>query len=192
MMDNIAVTNSNYFKTDNIRQSVPKKRKYTGGRSLFTSTSVDLDARGGVSLFRYLKSLNLSRETNLLFLPSNHHYFYDEEDFKNVKLLINLRKLNHIKDPDKFLNNLGRIMPLDINFIGCFSENSNITLEGFLSGLSTMVNNLLDFRTDNRMDKETVSLLLRKNGFKVMDMTEMNGLTYFFSRNMRDPLGNIA
>ena len=186
-MDNIAVTKSSYFGSDNIEQSVPKKQRSDGGRNLFTTTSVDLDARGGVSLFRYLKSLNLSRETNLLFLPSNHHYFYDEEDFKNVKLLVNLRKLNYIKDPDKFLQNLGKILPLDINFIGCFSENTSITLEGFISGFTSMVNNLLDFRTVNRMDKEAVSTLLRKNGFKVMDMSEVNGLTYFFSRNIRNP-----
>ena len=191
-MDNIAVTNSSYFGSDNIEQSVPKKQRSAGGRNLFTTTSVDLDARGGVSLFRYLKSLNLSRETNLLFLPSNHHYFYDEEDFKNVKLLVNLRKLNHIKDPDKFLKNLGNILPQDIHFIGCFSENNNVSLEGFLSGLSSMVNNLLDMKTVNRMDRDAVSVLLRKNGFQVMDMTEMNGLTYFFSRNKRNPFERRA
>jgi hypothetical protein len=56
---------------------------------------------------------------------------------------------------------------------------------GFLSELSTRFNNLLDLRTERIMDKKDVSKLLGKYGFKVIDMTEMNGLTYFYSHNIR-------
>jgi hypothetical protein len=34
------------------------------------------------------------------------------------------------------------------------------------------------------MDKKDVSKLLGRYGFKVLDMTEMNGLTYFYSQNI--------
>ena len=37
------------------------------------------------------------------------------------------------------------------------------------------------------MDKKDVSELLEKYGFKVIDMTEMNELTYFYSQNVSRP-----
>ncbi len=191
-MEDIALTKPAYFGSDNIRESALNRKKTIKTRRYRSSVSVDLDARGGVNLFRYLKSLNLSRETNLLFLPSNHHYFYDEDDLKNVRLLVNLRRLNLIRDPDKFLMNLSKILPKEISFIGCFSETSNINWEGFILGLSTMVNNFLDFKTDNKMDKKNVTGLLQKYGFEVLNMTEINGLTYFYSRNVRNPFERRA
>jgi hypothetical protein len=188
MMEDIALTKPAYFGNDNIKVSALERKKTMRTRRFKSSVSVDLDARGGVNLFRYLKSLNLSRETNLLFLPSSHHYFYDEDDLKNVRLIVNLRRLNLIKDPNKFLLNLSRILPVDINFIGCFSESSNVNWDGFLSGFSSMVNNFLDLKTDNKMDRKDVSDLLQKFGFEVLNMTEINGLTYFYSRMVKDPL----
>jgi hypothetical protein len=34
------------------------------------------------------------------------------------------------------------------------------------------------------MDKNDVSEVLERNGFKIVDMTEMNGLTYFYSQKI--------
>lgn len=184
-MENIAVLNNKYLRRDNIEETVVTRQRTHSARNGYNPSLVDLVAEGGESLFRYLKSLNLSKEPNLLVLPSNHHYFYDEDDLKNVRILINLRKLNLIRDLDKFLQNLGKILPKDISFIGCFSENNNFNWDGFFSGLSNKVTNFLDFKTDNRMNKKNVSDLLEKYGFKVIDMTEINGLTYFYSRNVR-------
>jgi len=59
---------------------------------------------------------------------------------------------------------------------------------GFLSDLSARVNNLFDLRTDRLMDKKDVSKLLGRYGFRVVDMTEMNGLTYFYSHRINQPL----
>ena len=187
-MENIAVLENNYLKSEIIKEPVVRKQRIHSGKNTQNPSLVDLVAEGGESLFRYLKSLNLSKEPNLVVLPSNHHYFYDEEDLKDVRTLINLRKLNHIRDTNKFLQNLSKILPEGINFIGCFTEDNNFSQEGFLSGLSVRFANFLDFKTDNRMNKKDVSELLEKYGFKVIDMTEINGLTYFYSRNVSKPL----
>jgi hypothetical protein len=37
------------------------------------------------------------------------------------------------------------------------------------------------------MDKKYVSEMLQKNGFKIVDMTEMNELVYFCSRHIVKP-----
>jgi hypothetical protein len=146
-----------------------------------------LTAEDGKNFFRYLKSFNLSKGPDLLILPPNDHYYYDENDLKSVKTLINLKKLNLIKFPDTFLQNLFGILPSNVNFIGCFSDSKTLRRKRFLSGLSTRFNNLLDSKTNYFMDKKYVSELLEKYGFKVIDITEMNGLTYFYSQNISQP-----
>ena len=42
-------------------------------------------------------------------------------------------------------------------------------------------------RPDYFMNKDEVSELLERNGFKTIDMKEMNGLTYFYSQNVHQP-----
>jgi hypothetical protein len=46
----------------------------------------------------------------------------------------------------------------------------------------------MDSKTDHNIDKKDVSGLLEKSGFKVVDMTEINGLTFFYSQNVRQPI----
>ena len=147
-----------------------------------------LTAESVKNFFSYLKSFNLSLETDLLILTPNNHYYYNEQELKSVRTLINLKKMNLIKDLDTFLQTLFHILPPNVNFTGCFSDSSTFKGNGFLSGLSSRFNNLLDFRTNHIMDKKEVSELLEKYGFKIIDMTEMHGLTYFYSQSVRQPI----
>jgi hypothetical protein len=136
-------------------------------------------------LFQYLENFNLASKPDLLILYPKNHYYYDENDLKNVGTLINLKKLNHIKDLDDFLRTLINILPHDVSFIGCFTESKTNNWIGFFSGLSNRLINLLDLKTDRNMNKNEVAELLEKYGFKVVDMTELNGLTYFYSQIAR-------
>jgi hypothetical protein len=154
----------------------------------YSPDNFSLTAVGGKNFFLYLKNLNLLKDRDLLILSTSSHFYYDENELKNVRTLINLKKLNLIKDLDTFLRTVFQVLPANANFIGCFSESETHNFSEFFSGLTSRFNNLLDSRTDRTMNKQDVTKLLEKYGFKVVDMTEMNGLTFFYSQNLRQPV----
>jgi hypothetical protein len=43
--------------------------------------------------------------------------------------------------------------------------------------------NFLDSRIDVEIDRKDFSMQLESHGFKIIDMTEINGLTYFRTQN---------
>jgi hypothetical protein len=186
--------NSNPGNEQTINESVmnhPNRDKSTHGISGFFPAIVNMIAEDGESFFHYLKDLGLSRENNLVVLSSKHHYFYDEVELKNVRTLINLRKLNLIKYLDEFLFTLVQVLPPDTKFLGCFSDcnakgNNSASLFHPIKLLKQKVNRL-DFTGKKTMNKNKVSEILESYGFKIINMTEMNGLTYFCSQNVRKP-----
>jgi len=183
-MENTSLTTRTYSNNENNYNTYYNRENISYGKPEFNPILFSLTAEGGKDLFRYLKSFNLSKEPDLMILPPNHHYFYDEDDLKSVRTLLNLKKLNHIKDLDAFLQTLFLILPPDVNFIGCFSEKKTDKWDRFLTGLSDRFLNLLDSRTDHFIDQREVSELLVKYGFRIVDMSEMNGITYFYSQRI--------
>jgi hypothetical protein len=167
----------------------PDREKSTHGLSGFFPAIVNMIAENGEDFFNYLKELGLSRENNLVVLSSRHHYFYDEGELRNVKTLVNLRKLNLIKYLDEFLFSLVQVLPPDTKFLGCFSDsdvsdNPGTILFHPFRYLKQKANKL-DFRGERRMDRNKVTEILESYGFKIINMTEMNGLTYFCSQNVK-------
>jgi hypothetical protein len=185
-MENISVLNSPAVRSNKTHGTNVSWGKKYHRRTGFDPSIVTLIAEGGINFYRYLKSLKLSKGSDILVLPSNHHYYYDEKELKSVSVLINLKKLNMIKHLDIFLGTLVRILPPNANFIGCFSDSKTLKVNGFsFYHPSRLVNrfiNFLDSRTDHIMNKNDVSELLERNGFKTVDMKEMNGLTYFYCK----------
>jgi hypothetical protein len=158
------------------------------GNPGFSPVNSYLTSEGGTDFLHYLKKFNLFSEPDLLIIYPNIHFYYDENDLKSVRTFINTKKLNLIKDLDIFLQNVFRNLPVNVNFIGCFSDSNTIKGKGFISGVSTRFNNLLDPGTDKNMNKKYVSDLLEKHGYKVIDMSEINGLTFFYSQNVGHPV----
>lgn len=192
-MENNLVLNNTYFLNDNIDEINLNRNIPSNGSTSLSPAIVNMVAEGGKNFFQYLKSLGLSKEPNLIVLSSSQHYYYDESDLRSVRTLINLKKLNLIKHLDKFLHTLFRILPQNANFIGCFSDNNSMKRNnGFPfyqpSRILDRFINLLDFKTEYKMSKNEVLELLEKHGFKIVDMTEMNGLTYFYSQNVQNRL----
>jgi hypothetical protein len=184
-MENITALNNTYSKNG---ETYENKDSVSSEKPSFNPLNFGLTAEGGKNFFRYLKSFNLSQEPDIMILPPNQHYYYDETDLKNVRTLINLKKLNLIKDLDTFLNNLISLLPSDANFIGCFSDSKSHKKNRLLSGLSSRFINFIDLKTDHIIGKNDISNLLEKYGFKLVDMTEMNGLTFFYTQIPHQPV----
>lgn len=172
-----------------------------------TTVYEKLAAEGAENLYNYVEWLGLASDPDLIILPSTHHYFYDTEDLKEVRTIINLRNLNNIKQIKDFFHTIYRLVPYKSYFIGSFidrnyqngflslssatSENGTEYYEQIENGITSripfvnMMYNLMDSRTNRYMTKRTVSLMLGDAGLKVLDMTELNGLTYFCTQKVR-------
>jgi len=166
-----------------------------------------LAAEGREDFFYFIEWIGLAKDPNLIILSSLHHYYYDTEDLKEVETMVNLKQLNHIKQIKDFLNTIYHILAQECYFMGCFIGNNN--QNGYLSGshkpqrqsagwldpvendiasnipFINMMYNIINSRTNRNMTKKTVTLLLREAGFKVLDMTELNGLTYFCTQKSK-------
>jgi hypothetical protein len=190
-MEDVSNIKKAVFTSNKIPGNNVNDEKITRINAGFSRTIFTLITSVGVNFFRYLKSLGISGRTDLIVLSSKRQYYCDKNDLKNARILINLRKLNLIKHLDLFLNSLVRILPPDTNFIGFFSENRTLKEKEFtfsrLSGIYSRIKKILGFRTYKVMNKNEVSEILEKNGFKIDNMTKMNGLTYFNSHNTRRP-----
>jgi hypothetical protein len=136
------------------------------------------------NFMNYLNWHGLANEDNLLVLSSKLHYYYDYDELKEVTTLINLKKLNLVKHLDDFLQTLYNGLSPKTNFVGCFADTksqgksvANRMVKKFL--------NFLDAKIDMEIDSKDFSKLLESHGFKIIDMTEINGLTYFRTQNHR-------
>jgi hypothetical protein len=131
----------------------------------------------------YLNYHGLANEDKLLVLSSTSHYYYDYDELKEITTLINLKKLNLVKHLDDFLRTLRDGLSPKTNFIGCFTDCKSPNGESTASRLYKRFINFLDAKTDYEIDRNDFSRLLESCGFKVIDMKEINGLTYFRTQN---------
>lgn len=192
-MGNNVNEENRYFSNYNEFGILNNIEKQSGSKSDNDEVSLSLSAEAGKNFFRYLRSFDIAIDNKVLILPANSHYFYDENELKGLRTVISLKNLNLVNDPENFLSNLFSILPDEVNFVGCISYSKiPFRLDGLFSVLSSRFNNLLDSRKDHNMDEKRLSRLLRKYGFKVVDMTEIDGVTYFYSQNLRQSVSNIA
>jgi hypothetical protein len=71
------------------------------------------------------------------------------------------------------------------NFIGCFTDTRIQKGVSKTSRLYKRFLNFLDSKIDVEIDSKDFSRVLESHGFKVIDMTVINGLTYFRTQNHR-------
>jgi hypothetical protein len=168
----------------------------------------NLITEGGEDFYNYVKSIGLAKDPELIVLSSRHGYYYDVHEMKNVRTVINLKELNKIKEIKSLFKSYLHFLPNSCNFVGCFVNNKKV--ERFvLRNSSDFIENkkcsdavelgifstypfinklysIMDLRTNTYMSERSVSLLLKDHGYKVMDMTEFNGRTFFHSKRVVD------
>jgi hypothetical protein len=141
---------------------------------------------GGENYLHYMKRLGLSLESDILILSSRHHYYYDHNDLKGIKILINIKKLNFVKHLDSFLHVVSCMLPHEAIFIGSFSNMDLISRNEFPFKQASFIlrgfMNFLDSGTALFLNENIMIRMFESHGFKVLDMTEGNEQTYFSIR----------
>lgn len=152
----------------------------------------------------YLEWLGLGDDSSLLVLSPTSHYYYDDEELKGVKTLLNLKHLNHIREVKRFLTTVNDSLSYKSFFIGSFidrrhqygffsnsvyaDDSAKGDVENGISSRIPLLNMIYDFmdsRTNNRnMTRKSVTSMLEQSGFKVYDMTEINGITCFCAQKI--------
>jgi len=140
---------------------------------------------GGENFYEYLDWLGMTEESDIIVLPLTQHYYYDYDDLKGVKTLINLRRLNLIKNLDGFISSLQDMLTPGASFIGCFADSKSERYTGIPSKMFKGILNIIDSKTDSDLDLESVSRRLENNGFRLLDITEFSDLTYFRAESIR-------
>jgi hypothetical protein len=166
-----------------------------------------LAAEGCENFANYIEWLGFIKDPNTIVLSSKRHYYYEEEDLKNVNTVVNLKLLNQIKNLNSLFQTIFNIFPPKSNFIGCFEENNknqkflannSSSVDGSDDDLDvfenwviskipflTMIYNFMDSKTNRYMTRRNVYSLFKTHGFNILDMTELDGLTYFLARKVQ-------
>ena len=116
-----AGNNSNVIKNQTIKGTNPKNKP--SRESHLNRLFDELSDAAREDLIEYLDRMGLLNEGGLLVIPSTRHYFYDAEDMKGIKTVVNLRQLNHVREVREFLRNIVDLLPVKSNFVGCFVDN---------------------------------------------------------------------
>jgi len=158
-------------------------------------------SEGCEDFYNYLDWVGLVKNPDILILSPSHHYYYDAEDMKGIEAVINLKKLNEIRHIKDFLSNIFEILPIGSYFAGFFRDKNYqggythdeqeirkkrsrelVAMENGVESEIPFINmmyKIMDLKTNRNMTSMTAKLFLKETGFKVLDMTELNGLTYF-------------
>jgi hypothetical protein len=157
-------------------------------RSKINPVLENILSEGGDDFFRYLTWIGLTKEPNLMVLSSMHHYYYDHNDLIGIRTLINLKKLNQVKHLDSFLHTLFRILPSKAYFVGCFKscsqQGNGVSISQPVKFFAGLIN-IFDPKTERNLSKKGAIKILEENNFKVIDITDINGMTYFWAQNVK-------
>jgi hypothetical protein len=174
----------------------------------------ELNADVRTDLINYLEELGLVNEPAILVIPSSRHYFYDIDDMKGVKTIVNLKQLNYVREIRDFLHRISEMLPRESNFVGCFIDNRsqngfsdkygnlprNVSekAEAYENGIESRIPfinrmySFIDLKTNRYLTKKTVTNLLEECRLQLVEMKEINGLTYFNARKKSAEVGLIA
>ena len=168
----------------------------------------DIIEESGKEVFDYLERLGVTSKQKILFLSCTRHYLYDSEDLKGVGSIVNFRLTNSIGHVRHYLHTMHRILLEDGYYAGCFLDYKN-QRQGMLTGYHSLLGHafLFLYRFMNRVvpriplinkvqhvlnsgeikciTSNELKELLKKNGFQVIDMVEIEKVTYFVARKIK-------
>ncbi len=196
-MENLVIQDHTVFNNQ-ITNAIIDLEERTEQRNEVKTLNYDLTGEHCDDLVDFIKWSGLKSDPDMIVLSSKHHYFYDADDLKNIRTVVNLKCLNKIKHIPDFLHSVCCILPQKCSFIGYFSDNTQhnrFRLNQYLSdneivedrkGTRTpLIGKLyirLDYRKRKYLTKRRVRLLLEAHGFSIINMTDLNSMTYFHAQ----------
>ena len=162
-MEDIAVLQRSVMSRDRIVRTNLNRSKISTETRKNNLIPDKLVAEVDENFLNYLDRNGLSKEDNLLVLSSKLHYYYDYEELKEVKTLINLKKLNLIKHLDDFLQSLCNGLSPKANFIGCFYDRKTKSGISMTSRLYKRFLNFLDSKIEVDINSSDFSKLLESS-----------------------------
>ena len=137
----------------------------------------------GKEFFNYITMLNLKNGQTLIVLPSAQYYYYDHEELRKVKMLVQVKELNKLSDINKFFTNLNNVISDNTKLIGCFKDNN--IFKDIIFQRNDFVNwlvNKMNVKPNHFLSQRKVIKLFQKYNLKIVDISVIEGLTYFCVR----------
>ena len=190
---------SNTYTRLKVKESLVTQREPARG-SVRESLYSRLCSEDSEDFYNYLDWLDLAGTKNNLILSKEHHFLFWEEELQDIELVINLKCLNRFSDLDEWLSSIHDSIKNLTYFSGCFKEDKDLFEEtpdyfkylksvekkrykgkraSAVSKLSSMLGRFFGSTEFISLNKDITRKLLRISGFTVLDMTELNGKTYF-------------
>ena len=171
---------------DNLPQPpLPGESTCQSGKVNLIRSVARLISTGGLSLARFLMNTGLFRKQGMIILSQHDHANFTASELGRITTLITVRRLNLVKHLEMFLNSLAHILPPDTNFVGCFSPAKGRNL---VHGSTEREDGITGMFSHDRhpgwhvLNSSLVSEMLERNGLSLISMSEMNGITWFYSR----------
>jgi hypothetical protein len=181
IMEDILVLNKSEIAFSERKMTDQYVSRQASRRNTPDNASMSLMTEGGEAFFNYISRINANIEKNVLVLSSKHHYYYDKDELKGVSAVINMKRLNLMSHLENYLHGICDILSQNAKFIGCFADRGTTKATGVPSRIYNRFLSFLDGRTDIEIDRRYLLRLFESCGFRIIDMTEINGLTYFTS-----------
>lgn len=202
MRNKITINEPDIVINQNISTSEPRTVPMPGLTGKRAAIDIIKD-EGSEDFASYIEWLGLSKDPDILVLSSLHHYYYDAEEMKNIRTVVSMIRLNQIKEVSGFLNSMFHLLPSKSYFIASFTHNqkkkrssakkssdnktkkeSEAIENGISSGIPFLrtLYQLLDSKINKQLSTEEVTQMLTDKGFRILDMTEINGITFFCAR----------
>lgn len=204
----------NDFNTYAEQPFIGKMKRPSVVRTRLNGLFAELSAGVRQDLISYLDEKGLVYDPSMLVIPSTKHFFYDADDMKGVKTLVNLKPLNYVREIRDFVRKVAEMLPNESNFVGCFTDNKlqngfsdkygnlprdlSEKAEAYENGIESRIPfinrmySFIDLKTNRYLTRRAVSNLLEESGLHIVSMTERSGLTYFHTRKRSAEVGLIA
>lgn len=137
----------------------------------------------------YLAILGLLGEPRLLVLSLRRNYYFDFNILKDLKVLVILRKLDHIEHLVDFLRIICRILPAEACFIGCFDEthDSSAGANPYYHSISSYDRfvSYCESKYHIPLHKKTPQEIIESFGFRLFNKTSISRQVYFACSNSK-------